>query len=102
MTYAQLTAVLANRLGWTKTQTKAAMDAFILEVQEQVHSGESVALPGLGKFALAERPAQRARMGHSPATGAEIKIPAKPATRVPKFRTAKCFKDLCATKSRSR
>ena len=47
----------------------------------------SFTLPGLGKLVLVNR---KARMGRNPATGEEIKIPAK---RVVKFRVSKKAKD---------
>jgi DNA-binding protein HU-beta len=47
----------------------------------------SFTLPGLGKLVLVNR---KARMGRNPATGQEIKIPAK---KVVKFRVAKACKD---------
>jgi DNA-binding protein HU-beta len=48
---------------------------------------KKVKLQGLGILAVKNR---KARMGRNPATGAEIKIPAK---RVVKFRVAKDLKD---------
>jgi DNA-binding protein HU-beta len=45
------------------------------------------AVPGLGKLVKQKR---KARLGRNPATGAEIKIPAK---TVLKFRVAKAVKD---------
>ena len=47
----------------------------------------SFTLPGLGKLVLVNR---KARIGRNPATGEEIKIPAK---KVVKFRVAKACKD---------
>ena len=47
----------------------------------------SFTLPGLGKLVLVNR---KARIGRNPATGEQIKIPAK---RVVKFRVAKAAKD---------
>ena len=44
-------------------------------------------IPGLGKLVVVNR---KARMGRNPATGEQIKIPAK---RVLKFRIAKAAKD---------
>ena len=44
-------------------------------------------LPGIGRLVRQER---KARKGRNPATGAEIKIPAK---KVVKFRVAKAVKD---------
>ena len=47
----------------------------------------SFTIPGLGKLVMVNR---KARMGRNPATGEQIKIPAK---RVVKFRVAKAAKD---------
>jgi DNA-binding protein HU-beta len=47
----------------------------------------SFTIPGVGKLVLVNR---KARMGRNPATGEEIKIPAK---RVVKFRVSKKAKD---------
>jgi len=47
----------------------------------------SFTIPGIGKLVLVNR---KARMGRNPATGEEIKIPAK---RVVKFRVSKKAKD---------
>jgi DNA-binding protein HU-beta len=44
-------------------------------------------IPGIGKLVLVDR---KARMGRNPATGEQIKIPAK---KVLKFRVAKAAKD---------
>ncbi|MDQ2979386.1 MAG: HU family DNA-binding protein, partial [Acidobacteriota bacterium] len=47
----------------------------------------SFTIPGVGKLVLVNR---KARLGRNPATGEEIKIPAK---RVVKFRVSKKAKD---------
>ena len=53
----------------------------------QTKKAGAFTLPGVGKLVKAHR---KARKGRNPATGAEIKIPAK---TVVKFRVAKAAKD---------
>jgi DNA-binding protein HU-beta len=50
-------------------------------------AGAGFTLPGIGKLVVVQR---KARMGRNPATGEQIKIPAK---KVLKFRIAKAAKD---------
>jgi DNA-binding protein HU-beta len=57
-----------------------------LAVTETKKAG-AFTVPGVGKLVLQKR---KARMGRNPATGAEIKIPAK---TVVKMRIAKAFKE---------
>ena len=85
LTKSQIAAAIAEGAGITK---KAAAE--ILESLAQLaykNAKNSFTLPGLGKLVLVNR---KARIGRNPATGAEIKIPAK---RVVKFRVAKAAKD---------
>jgi DNA-binding protein HU-beta len=53
----------------------------------ETKKAESFTLPGIGKLVLSKR---KARKGRNPATGEEIKIPAK---TVVKMRIAKACKD---------
>ena len=57
---------------------------------EQTRSSGEFTIPGLGKLVKAER---KARIGRNPATGDEIKIPAKTTV---KFRISKPIKDSIA------
>jgi DNA-binding protein HU-beta len=57
-----------------------------LAVRETKKNGVFI-VPGIGRLVRAER---KARVGRNPATGEEIKIPAK---KVVKFRVAKSVKD---------
>lgn len=85
LTKSQIAAAVAESAGLTK---KAAAD--ILDNIAQLaykNAKNSFTLPGLGKLVLVNR---KARLGRNPATGEEIKIPAK---RVVKFRVAKAAKD---------
>ena len=59
-----------------------------------VMRGERVAIGKMGKMFIRVRPARAARMGRNPLNGQEIKIPAKPATKVPRFTFSKTFKEL--------
>ena len=55
--------------------------------KSELKKAGSFVLPGVGKLVLQKR---KARVGRNPATGAEIKIPAK---TVVKMRIAKAFKE---------
>jgi DNA-binding protein HU-beta len=85
MTKGQIVAGVAEKVGITKKQAGEAVEALATMAYKNAKNGFTV--PGLGKLVLVNR---KARMGRNPATGAEIKIPAK---RVVKFRVAKACKD---------
>ena len=85
MTKAQIVAGVAEAAGINKKQAGAAIESLVNMAYKGAKSGFTV--PGLGKLVLVNR---KARIGRNPATGAEIKIPAK---RVVKFRVAKAAKD---------
>jgi DNA-binding protein HU-beta len=85
MTKVQIVAGVAEKVGITKKQAAEAIEALAGMAYKNAKNGFTV--PGLGKLVLVNR---KARMGRNPATGAEIKIPAK---RVVKFRVAKACKD---------
>ena len=84
LTKSQTVASIAETVGITKKQASACLEALVALAYKQAKN--SFTLPGLGKLVLVHR---KARMGRNPATGAQIKIPAK---RVVKFRIAKAAK----------
>ena len=87
MTKSQIADHLAGKAGVTKKTANQVLDEIAgLAYKEAKGKGEFT-IPGLGKLVLARR---KARKGRNPATGQEIKIPAK---RVVKFRVAKACKD---------
>ena len=86
MTQTQIVATLADQTGISKKQTKDFLAALIDLAHKEAKKGE-FALAGLGKLVKQKR---KARIGRNPATGEEIKIPAK---TVLKFRVAKAAKD---------
>jgi DNA-binding protein HU-beta len=86
-TKSQIIAALADKVGLTKKQVKDLTEALVELAYKEAKNGFTV--PGLGKLVVINR---KARMGRNPATGAQIKIPAK---KVLKFRVAKAAKDAC-------
>ena len=87
MTKSQLMDVLATKTGLTKKQVAALMQVMVTVAYSETKKNGEFTVPGLGKLVKKRR---EARMGRNPATGAEIKIPAK---TVVKFRVAKAAKD---------
>ena len=81
----QIAAAVAEKAQLTKKQAGEILE-HIADLAYK-NAKNTFTLPGLGKLVLVNR---KARMGRNPATGAEIKIPAK---RVVKFRVAKAAKD---------
>ena len=87
MTKSQVVSHLAEKAAIPKKTAAGVIEELVaLATKEAKASGQFV-IPGLGK---AVKAARKARMGRNPATGEQIKIPAK---RVVKFRVAKAAKD---------
>lgn len=91
MNRSELITSIADKAGLTKKDSEKALTAFIESVEEQLQKGDKVQLVGFGTFEVAER---AARTGKNPQTGKEIKIP---ASKSPKFKAGKAFKDLVNT-----
>lgn len=87
MTKTELIRATAQHLDMKAADVKRVMETMCATIQEAVISDDPVSIPGFGKFVLVRR---AARMGHNPATGAKIKIPAKKKLT---FRPAKAWKD---------
>lgn len=94
MTKSQTMATLAEKTGLSKKQTNEFMDELCNIAYREAKNGFTI--PGLGKLVIVDR---KARLGRNPATGAEIKIPAK---RVLKFRIAKQAKDATMAKPKGK
>jgi DNA-binding protein HU-beta len=84
-TKTQIIAGMADAADITKAQAKEALEALVDMAYKGAKDGFTI--PGLGKIVKVRR---KARKGRNPATGEEIKIPAK---TVLKFRIAKAAKD---------
>jgi DNA-binding protein HU-beta len=85
---AELIDAVADRLGHSKRDVTAIVDAFIDDTKRAVAKGEKVAISGFGVF---EAQARKARLGRNPRTGETVKIK---ATKLPKFRPGAEFKAI--------
>ena len=85
LTKSQIATAIAEKANLPKRQAVEILE--IIADLAYKNAKNSFTLPGLGKLVLVNR---KARFGRNPATGAEIKIPAK---KVVKFRVAKACKD---------
>ena len=87
MTKGQIVTHFAGKFEISKKAAASIVEEFAaLAIAETKKKGAFV-LPGIGKSVLVKR---KARKGRNPATGQEIKIPAK---TVVKIRPAKAFKE---------
>ena len=87
LTKGQIVTYFAEKFDMSKKAAASMIDEYAaLAIAETKKKGAFV-LPGIGKSVLAKR---KARTGRNPATGQEIKIPAK---TVVKIRLSKAFKD---------
>jgi len=87
MTKAQIVSHFAEKFEISKKASAAILDEIAALAISETKKNGSFSLPGIGKLVLVKR---KARMGRNPATGAEIKIPAK---TVVKMRIAKAAKE---------
>lgn len=87
MTKSQMMSELAEKASLSKKEIATVLEAMVTMAYKEVKKQGEFVLPGFGKLVKVKR---AARMGRNPATGEEIKIPAK---TVVKFRVAKAAKD---------
>ncbi|MGI9558619.1 MAG: HU family DNA-binding protein [Thermodesulfobacteriota bacterium] len=87
MTKSDIASHLADACGVSKKTATEILDELAQVTYRETKKSKDFTFPGLGKFVVAKR---KARMGRNPATGKEIKIPAK---NVVKFKVAKACKD---------
>lgn len=78
---------LAERTGFTKKDSKKALDSTLDVITEALKGNEEVLLTGFGKF---EVRARKATTRLNPRTGDEVQVPAKV---VPKFKKGKNLKE---------
>lgn len=78
--------VVSEKLGTTKKDAGAVLDAIVEAIIEAVAEGQEVSISGFGKFGVSER---AEREGRNPATGESIVIA---ASKSPKFKAATAFK----------
>jgi len=87
MTKNQLAAELAEATGTNKKVAGQFLESLNEIAYREARKSGEFTIPGIGKLVKQNR---KARMGRNPATGEQIKIPAK---TVVKFRIAKAAKD---------
>src|SRR5574340_1146937 len=87
MNKAELIDAVSKMTQHSKAQTAEMFEAFMAVVQNSLTSGNNVQMIGFGTFVVEER---AARTGRNPATGKEMKIPAK---KVVKFKVVAKLKD---------
>lgn len=85
MTKSQVADYMAKKFELKKKVAAAFLDELAALAYKQAKN--SFTIPGIGKLVLVKR---KARLGRNPATGEQIRIPAK---TVVKFRVAKACKD---------
>jgi DNA-binding protein HU-beta len=74
--------------GATQKDVAIVIDTVLETIKESVANGEKINLVGFGSFEAVER---AAREGRNPKTGESISIP---ASKAPKFKAGKNFKDM--------
>jgi nucleoid DNA-binding protein len=89
----ELVAELAERTDSDKRTADAALQAFIDAVTDTVAKGDPVAISGFCKFVRRDVPAKPRRMGRNPATGEEMMLAPKPASKSVRITPLKAFKD---------
>ena len=90
MNKTELIAAVAEKVGLSKKDSAAAIDATIAAVTAALVKGEKVQLVGFGSFETKKR---AARTGLNPQTKAPVKIP---ATKVPTFKAGQGLKSAVA------
>jgi len=87
LTKSQIVTHFATKFDLSKKTAATIVDEIAALAVAETKKAGSFVLPGIGKLVLSKR---KARMGFNPATGEQIKIPAK---TVVKMRIGKACKD---------
>lgn len=88
MNKSELVTAMTEKVGISKKDIEAVLNAFIETVEEAVKIGDKIQLVGFGTFEARER---AAREGKNPQTGEKITIA---ACKAPAFKPGKAFKDM--------
>ena len=88
MNKAELIASVAEKTGFTKKDSEAAVNAFVSCVEGALVNGEKVQLIGFGTFETRERKARQGRNPRKPGETIEIA-----ASKAPVFKAGKALKD---------
>ncbi len=90
MNKTELIAAIAEKTGFSKKDSEAALAATIGSIAEELKKGNKIQLIGFGTFSIKER---KARQGRNPRTGKVVKIA---ASKTPVFKAGKALKDSVA------
>jgi DNA-binding protein HU-beta len=90
MNKSELIDAIAKSTKKTKSSIEDTLNALTVAIQSSLTKGNNVQLIGFGTFAVEAR---AARIGRNPATGKELKIPAK---KVVKFKVGSKLKEAVA------
>lgn len=86
---------LAEATELSRKEVGAVLDAVEDLIEQDLTKGCGIfSLPGMLKIYVHNKPATKARPGRNPATGEEIMIKAKPASKVVKVRALKKLKEM--------
>jgi DNA-binding protein HU-beta len=96
MNKVDLVRCAVDRVELSRKDAIVLIDGVFDDIQAAVTAGEAVKIPGFGQFKVRDR---AARMARNPATGEQVKVPAK---RVFKFLPAKALKEAVMSKRGSR
>ena len=96
MTQSQIVAALAEKSDVSKKVAKGFLENLADMAVKQTKKSGVFIVPGIGRLVRSDR---KARIGRNPATGEQIKIPAK---KVVKFRVAKAAKDAIVPPKKKR
>ncbi len=87
MTKTEMIDAIAKATDLTKADVTKTYEALLTIIAKETKKCSAFTVHGLGKFAIVQR---KARIGRNPATGEEMKIPAKKAL---KFTISKLIKN---------
>ena len=90
MNKTELIVAVAEKVGMSKKDADAVVNAVIDTIVEEVAKEEKVQIVGFGTFEVRSR---SERQGRDPRTNSPITIP---ASKVPAFKAGKAFKDAMA------
>ena len=90
MNKTELIAAVAEKVGMSKKDADAVVNAVIDTIVEEVAKEEKVQIVGFGTFEVRSR---SERQGRDPRTNSPITIP---ASKVPAFKAGKALKDAMA------
>ena len=88
MNKAELSALVAEKTGFTKKDAEKAVNATMSSIEETLVKGERVQLIGFGTFEVRQRKARTGRNPRKP--GETIQIA---ASKAPAFKAGKALKD---------